>query len=59
MAVKRDLDQRPKVPAFARAQPSIGTRYSIIRSARADYQMRCGPCSETEHSIRPDVLYFK
>jgi FkbM family methyltransferase len=31
----------------------------IIRSARADYQMRCGPCAETEHSIRPDVLYFK
>jgi FkbM family methyltransferase len=31
----------------------------IIRSARPDYQMRCGPCSETEHSIRPDVLYFK
>ena len=31
----------------------------IIRSARADYQTRCGPCAETEHSIRPDVLYFK
>jgi len=31
----------------------------IIRSARQDYQMACGPCAETEHSIRPDVLYFK
>ena len=31
----------------------------IIRSARSDYQMACGPCAETEHSIRPDVLYFK
>jgi len=31
----------------------------IIHAARADYQMACGPCSETEHSIRPDVLYFK
>jgi len=31
----------------------------LIRSARPDYQMACGPCSETEHSIRPDVLYFK
>jgi FkbM family methyltransferase len=31
----------------------------IIRSARPDYQMACGPCAETEHSIRPDVLYFK
>jgi FkbM family methyltransferase len=31
----------------------------IVRAARPDYQMQCGPCSETEHSIRPDVLYFK
>jgi FkbM family methyltransferase len=31
----------------------------IVRSSRPDYQMQCGPCSETEHSIRPDVLYFK
>jgi FkbM family methyltransferase len=31
----------------------------IIRAARPDYQMQCGPCAETEHSIRPDVLYFK
>lgn len=31
----------------------------LIRAARSDYQMQCGPCSETDHSIRPDVLYFK
>jgi FkbM family methyltransferase len=31
----------------------------IVRAARPDYQMQCGPCSETEHAIRPDVLYFK
>lgn len=31
----------------------------IIRGARGDYQMACGPCSETEHRVRPDVLYFK
>jgi FkbM family methyltransferase len=31
----------------------------IIRAARPDYVMACGPCSATEHSIRPDVLYFK
>jgi FkbM family methyltransferase len=31
----------------------------IIHAARADYQMACGPCAETEHSVRPDVLYFK
>jgi FkbM family methyltransferase len=31
----------------------------IIRSARSDYKMHCGPCAESEFSIRPDVLYFK
>ena len=31
----------------------------IIRSARSDYQMQCGPCAETESGIRPDILYFK
>jgi FkbM family methyltransferase len=31
----------------------------VVHAARPDYQMQCGPCSETEHSIRPDVLYFK
>jgi FkbM family methyltransferase len=31
----------------------------LVRAARPDYQMECGPCSETEHTIRPDVLYFK
>jgi FkbM family methyltransferase len=31
----------------------------IIHAARADYRMFCGPCAETEFSIRPDVLYFK
>ncbi len=31
----------------------------IIRGARSDYEMACGPCVEAERSIRPDVLYFK
>jgi FkbM family methyltransferase len=31
----------------------------IIRSERPDYQMQCGPCAESEHSVRPDILYFK
>lgn len=31
----------------------------IIRRARPDYQMQCGPCAEANHSVRPDVLYFK
>jgi len=31
----------------------------IMRAARSDYRMQCGPCAETDFSIRPDVLYFK
>jgi len=31
----------------------------VIFAARSDYVMACGPCQETEHSIRPDALYFK
>jgi FkbM family methyltransferase len=31
----------------------------IIRKARPDYQMTCGPCAEADYLIRPDVLYFK
>ena len=31
----------------------------VIRAARPDYQMSCGPCAETNFSVRPDVLYFK
>ncbi len=31
----------------------------LVRSARPDYQMQCGPCSEASHALRPDVLYFR
>ncbi|MDP8981476.1 MAG: FkbM family methyltransferase [Acidobacteriota bacterium] len=31
----------------------------LIRAARPDYQMSCGPCAEAKHAIRPDVLYFR
>jgi FkbM family methyltransferase len=31
----------------------------VIRASRPDYQMYCGPCAETNFSVRPDVLYFK
>ena len=32
---------------------------AAIRTARGDYQMTCGPCSEYNWSIRPDVLFFR
>ncbi len=32
---------------------------SVIRKARPDYSRECGPCSETDHGVRPDVLYFR
>ena len=31
----------------------------IIKRARPDYAIECGPCSEAGHTIRPDVLYFR
>jgi FkbM family methyltransferase len=31
----------------------------LIRAANSNYQMQCGPCSEANHALRPDVLYFK
>jgi FkbM family methyltransferase len=32
---------------------------TLIRAARADYVMQCGPCAEANNGVRPDVLYFK
>ena len=29
-----------------------------VRAIRPDYRMQCGPCSEADNAIRPDVLYF-
>jgi hypothetical protein len=31
----------------------------IIKKARPDYTIECGPCSEAGNAIRPDVLYFR
>ena len=31
----------------------------IIRKARPDYRMGCGPCAEAGNGVRPDVLYFR
>jgi FkbM family methyltransferase len=30
----------------------------IVTSANSGYKWACGPCSEADHRIRPDVLYF-
>lgn len=32
---------------------------AIIKRARPDYIIECGPCSEADNGIRPDVLYFR
>lgn len=32
---------------------------NIIRAARPDYKIECGPCAESNGRIRPDVLYFR
>ena len=51
---------KPRISIAAYHQPDHPKVIpEIIRSAHSDYQMRCGPCAETDFSIRPDVLYFK
>jgi len=51
---------KPRISIAAYHQPNHPKLISeIIRSERPDYQMQCGPCAETNFSIRPDVLYFK
>lgn len=30
----------------------------VVRAARPDYIMECGPCSQTSRGVQPDVLYF-
>lgn len=51
---------RPRISIASYHQPDHPRVIpELIRAARRDYEMRCGPCSETEHSVRPDVLYFK
>jgi FkbM family methyltransferase len=51
---------KPRISIAAYHQPDHPKVIpEIIRAARGDYQMQCGPCAETEFSIRPDVLYFK
>ena len=51
---------KPRISIAAYHQPDHPKLIpGIIRSERADYQMQCGPCAETDFSIRPDVLYFK
>lgn len=51
---------KPRISIAAYHQPDHPKLIpQIIHAARADYQMRCGPCAETNFSVRPDVLYFK
>ena len=51
---------KPRISIAAYHQPDHPKVIpEIIRAARSDYQMQCGPCAESDFSIRPDVLYFK
>jgi FkbM family methyltransferase len=51
---------KPRISVAAYHQPDHPKVIpEIIRSQRSDYRMQCGPCAETDFSIRPDVLYFK
>ncbi len=51
---------KPRLSIASYHQPDHPKRIpAIIRAARPDYRMQCGPCAEADHAIRPDVLYFR
>lgn len=51
---------KPRISIAAYHQPDHPRVIpELIRAARPDYQMSCGPCAEANHAIRPDVLYFR
>jgi hypothetical protein len=51
---------KPRISIAAYHQPDHPKLIpEIIRAARSDYRMQCGPCAESDFSVRPDVLYFK
>lgn len=51
---------KPRISVASYHEPDHPKKIpEIVRSARSDYQMQCGPCAETSTGIRPDVLYFR
>lgn len=57
-AVLKQFKPRLAVSSYHSGEEA-GEIPAVIRQARGDYQMTCGPCSEYNWSIRPDVLYFR
>lgn len=50
---------KPRISVTSYHEPDHPKRIpEIVRAARSDYKMDCGPCSETNAGVRPDVLYF-
>ena len=50
---------KPRVSVASYHEPDHPKRIpEIIRGARPDYVMQCGPCEEISGGVRPDVLYF-
>ena len=51
---------KPRLSVATYSQPEQPAAVpALVRAARADYQMDCGPCSEAGHALHPDILYFK
>ncbi len=50
---------KPRISVASYHEPDHPKRIpEIIRAARPDYQIECGPCFETSGGVRPDILYF-
>ncbi len=51
---------KPRISVASYHEPDHPQRIpQIIRVARPDYRMECGPCAEANGGVRPDVLYFR
>jgi len=51
---------RPKLALACYHNPTDPERIpALVQKAWSGYRMECGPCTEAEGRIRPDVLYFR
>jgi FkbM family methyltransferase len=50
---------KPRLSLSAYHAPDHPERIpALVRAADSTYKMECGPCTEVEGRIRPDILYF-
>ncbi len=59
-AVETIKKYKPRISVAAYHRPEDPKLIKdAIFGARADYKLQCGPCSESNNGIRPDILWFR